>query len=240
MIVRTTASSLLLIAQPDHAVLARQIMERWKSGGLPAEPRRASILHAVQEHDNGWREVDAAPVLDPATGRVLDFITIPADVRQAVWPRGVARLAEDPLAAALVAQHAIHIYSRFGEDAAWTGFFAEMTRLRGDYAQRAGVSLEEVERLYPFVRAADLMSLTFCTGWTDVQHAAGHEIRLRDERTLTVDPDPFAGVSIPFSIRARVLPNRPFASPAEATRVFESAPVVTLTATASAAGHKNT
>jgi Protein of unknown function (DUF3891) len=189
MIVRTTASSLLLIAQPDHAVLARQIMERWQSGGLPAEPRRASILHAIEEHDNGWREVDAAPVLDVASGRVLDFVTIPADIRQTVWPRGVTRLAEDPLAAALVAQHAIHIYSRFSEDAAWTGFFGEMTRLRGEYAQRAGVSLEEVERLYPFVRAADLISLTFCTGWTEAQHAAGH---------------------------------------------------VTLTATASAAGHKNT
>ena len=96
MIVRTTESSLLLIAQPDHAVLARQIMERWQTGGLPGEPRRASILHAIEEHDNGWREIDAAPVLDGATGRVLDFITIPADTRQAVWPRGVGRLAADP------------------------------------------------------------------------------------------------------------------------------------------------
>jgi hypothetical protein len=240
MIVRTTASSLLLIAQPDHAVLARQIMERWQSGGLPAEPRRASILHAIEEHDNGWREVDAAPVLDVASGRVLDFVTIPADIRQTVWPRGVTRLAEDPLAAALVAQHAIHIYSRFSEDAAWTGFFGEMTRLRGEYAQRAGVSLEEVERLYPFVRAADLISLTFCTGWTEAQHAAGHEIRLRDEHTLTVHPDPFAGATVPFTVRARVLPNRPFASPVEVARLFEAATVVTLTATASAAGHKNT
>jgi hypothetical protein len=240
MIVRTSASSLLLIAQPDHAVLARQIMERWQSGGLPAEPRRASILHAIEEHDNGWREVDAAPVLDGSTGRVLDFIAIPAHTRQAVWPRGVARLAADPVAAALVAQHAIHIYSRFRADAAWTGFFDEMTRLREMFALRAGVSLDDVQRLYPFVRAADLMSLTFCTGWTEAQHAAGHEIRLRDEHTITVHPDPFAGATVPFTIRARVLPNRPFASPVEVARLFEAATVVTLTATASAAGHKKT
>ena len=234
MIVRTTASSLLLIAQPDHAVLARQIMEHWQSGGLPAEPRRASILHAIEEHDNGWREVDAAPVLDGSTRRVLDFVTIPANIRQAVWPRGVARLGDDPLAAALVAQHAIHIYSRFSEDAAWSGFFDEMTRLRGEYAQRAGVPLEDVERLYPLVRAADLMSLTFCTGWTEVQHAAGHEISLRDGHTLTVHPDPFAGATVPFTIRARVLPNRPFGSPGEAARLLEVATVVSLAGTATA------
>ena len=232
MIVRTTATSLLLIAQPDHAALARQIMERWESGGLPVEPRRASILHAVDQHDNGWREVDAAPVLDGNTGRILDFITIPADTRQAVWPRGVVRLAADPLAAALVAQHAIHIYSRFTKDAAWAGFFEEMTRLRGESAARAGVSLSDVERLYPFVRAGDLLSLTFCTGWTEVQHAAGHEIRLVDEHTLTVRPDPFGGAAVPFTILARELPNRSFSTPAEAARAFETAPVVTLTGTA--------
>src|SRR5262245_47228281 len=158
VIVRRSSSSLLLITQPDHAALARFLMERWQTGGLLTEPRRVSILHAIAEHDNGWREVDAAPVVEAGTGRVLDFIAIPAGTRQGVWPRGVTRLAADPLAASLVAQHAMHIYNRFHDDADWSRFFDDMGRLRGEYADRAGVSLEVVERLYPFVRAGDLLS----------------------------------------------------------------------------------
>jgi Protein of unknown function (DUF3891) len=237
MIVRHSPSSLLLITQPDHAALARFVMERWQSGGFLTEPWRSSILHAIGEHDNGWREVDAAPVVEAGTGLVLDFITVPAETRQGVWPRGVARLAADPLAAALVAQHAIHIYSRFHGDAAWSAFFEKMADLRGEYAHRAGVSLDVVEEVYPFVRAGDLLSLTFCTEWTEIQHAAGHEIRLVDKNVLLVRPDPFGGATVSFSIEARELPNRPFSTPAGAAEAFGAAPVVTLTGVARGAAH---
>jgi hypothetical protein len=33
------------------------------------------------EHDNGWAEEDAAPVVDPANGGVADFIRIPLEIR---------------------------------------------------------------------------------------------------------------------------------------------------------------
>jgi uncharacterized protein DUF3891 len=237
VIVRRSPSSLVLITQPDHAALARFLMERWQAGGLRTAAQRSSILHAIEEHDNGWREVDAVPVVEAGTGRVLDFITLPAATRQGVWPRGVARLAADPLAAALVAQHAMHIYSRFQGDPDWIPFFDDMGRLRGEYAQRADVSLEVVERLYPFVRAGDLLSLTFCTEWREVQHAADHEIRLVDKNLLLVHPDPFGGATVSFSIQARELPNRPFATPAEAADAFRIAPVVTLNGVARGDAH---
>ena len=84
--------SALLITQPDHAALSATIMRGWESGGLPESPRHVAIMLAIQAHDNGWQEVDAEPCLDPATGRVLDFVHVPEDVRHAVWQRGVARL----------------------------------------------------------------------------------------------------------------------------------------------------
>src|SRR3712207_6208701 len=110
MIVREQADRLLLITQPDHAHLSRRVMERCVV--LRDRPRRTSILLAIGEHDNGWAEPDAAPQVDPATGSVHDFVTAPLAVRHSVWPRGVARLANDPWAAALVAQHAITVYDR--------------------------------------------------------------------------------------------------------------------------------
>ena len=60
MIIRRKGTTPLLITQPDHAQLAATIMERWQEDGFPDSPRRAAILLAIREHDNGWREVDAA------------------------------------------------------------------------------------------------------------------------------------------------------------------------------------
>src|SRR5207244_8609773 len=87
--------------------------------------------HAIAEHDNGWAEADAAPTVNPENGRIADFVTAPLAVRHAVWPRGIAQLAEDPWAAALVAQHAITVYDRFRSGAAWASFFAELEAARG-------------------------------------------------------------------------------------------------------------
>ena len=64
MIVRPAGDVLHLITQPDHAALARRIMDRWIADDLPASPRRASILRAIEEHDHGWLDVDAAPIVD--------------------------------------------------------------------------------------------------------------------------------------------------------------------------------
>src|SRR5688572_20362072 len=100
MIVRPFSDSLLLITQPDHAHLAGAVMAR--ATALAPHPRRASILLAVAEHDNGWAEPDAEPIIGPS-GDVADFIAAPIVVRQGVWPRAVVRLASEPWAAALVA-----------------------------------------------------------------------------------------------------------------------------------------
>src|SRR3954463_4207109 len=105
MIVRTYRDRLQLITQPDHAQLARRIMEHCVA--LADHPRRNAIMLAIAEHDNGWAEPDAAPTVDLSTGRIADFITAPTAVRQGAWPRAVARLAHSPWAAALVANHAV-------------------------------------------------------------------------------------------------------------------------------------
>ena len=91
---------------------------------LASRPRREAILHAIGEHDAGWAQEDAAPTVDPVTGGVVDFVSVPVGVRQAVWTRTIAQLADDPWAAALVAQHALFVYDRFRSDAGWMPFFA--------------------------------------------------------------------------------------------------------------------
>jgi hypothetical protein len=240
MIVRANGASLLLVTQPDHAALAARIMDHWRAGGFSGASRRDSILSAIEQHDHGWLEVDAAPLVDLETGRLLDFVAAPGDIKRAIWPRGVERLAAAPHAAALVAQHALHIYRRYRTEPDWASFFAGMESARDRHLRNAGaIAIDDLMRDYLFLRIGDLMSLTFCNGWTETQTddaGVGYEMRL-DVTRLVVTPDPFDGREVPLEVAARELPARPFRSAADARNAFAAAPTVMLRGAAH--GRKN-
>lgn len=221
MIVRSTQGVARLITQPDHAALAGRIMERWRP--LAEEPRRGSILLAVAEHDNGWREPDADPTLD-ADGRIADFVHAAREIRQGVWPRGIARLAYDPWAAALVAQHAITVYDRFRPDPRWTTFFAEMEASRDARVADARGTLDELENDYVYVRLGDLISLTFCTGWEDVQAYARWRVRLEGGQRVIVSPSDLEEPELAIGVDAIELPDQPFPSREALHKALDAAP----------------
>ena len=228
MIRRPQGDTQLLITQPDHAALAADIMRHWRRDGLAESPRRDAILLAVAEHDSGWRDVDAAPIVDEASGHIQDFVEIPDTLRRGVWPRSVDRLAWSPYAAALVAHHAVYVLRRYRDAAEWKAFFADLEARRDGHLAAARVSFEDLLNEYRFVRAGDLASLAFCAGWTDEQNdGTGYAIRMAGER-LVVSPDPFDGESLPIQVAARALPQRAFASAAAAADAYASAPVVTV------------
>jgi hypothetical protein len=211
MIVRHAPGALHLITQPDHARLARRIMER--CAPLNEHPRRDAILHAIAEHDNGWTEEDAEPTVDFATGLVADFINVPVLVRQRVWPRAVARLT-DPWPAALVAHHAVTVYERFRQDALWAAFFTQMEAARDARVRESGQSLDTLLADYPFVRLGDLVSLAFCTASTAEQRFGPWTLKPAASR-VTVTPSPFAGTIVDVEISAREISVGPFLSDAE-------------------------
>jgi hypothetical protein len=225
VIVRTSPGSIQLITQPDHAHLARRVMEHCVP--LATRPRRDAILRAIGEHDNGWTEEDAAPSVNPATGQVVDFVTAPLAVRQGVWPRGVARLAHAPWAAALVAQHAMTVYDRFHSESEWSPFFRDMEASRNELLRAIGVPLEDLLNDYVFVRLADLISLAFCVGWTDEQRFGEWGVRRFDAR-IVVTPDPFGGAEIPIEIGARVIRDERYVSDLALRRALSEARPTTL------------
>lgn len=226
MIVRRGATGLRLITQPDHARLARRLMERCVS--LAAHPRRDTILHAIAEHDSFWAEVDADPTVDPGTGDVVDFVNAPLGVRQAGAPRAIAELADDPWAAALVAQHGLTVYNRFQNDADWASFFSGVEATRAGLLRESGLPLDELVRDYAFLRLGDLISLAFCTGWTDEHRFAGYAVRLSGDR-VGVAPDLFGGQEVALEIAARDIPRTTFASDADLRAALAGAAETTLT-----------
>jgi hypothetical protein len=226
MIVRDNGTVVHLITQPDHAALARRVMERWAP--LHHAERRASILLAVEEHDNGWREPDAEPLVSPE-GRVFDFINTPVEVRQSVWPRGVGRLAEDDTwAAALVAQHALTVYDRYRSDPAWDHFFVHMAATRDALVAASRHSDTQLRHDYAFVRIGDLISLIFCNEWDEEQSFDRWKFRREADRVI-VTPDPFAGREIPLAVNARELPNGSYTSNEQLHEALRGAPWVTVT-----------
>jgi len=153
------------------------------------------------------------PAVD-AEGRVVDFVTAPLSVRHGVWPRAIARLAGDAWAAALVAQHAITVYDRFRVEPEWATFFAEMEAARDAMVRASGLPPEDIAIDYPYVRLADLISLTFCVGWTEPQRFADYTVS-RSASRIIVTPGVFAGKTVPTSVPAIEIPNQPYSSGAE-------------------------
>jgi hypothetical protein len=229
LIIRRLPSSQQLITQPAHAALAERIMRSWSTSHFPESPRKASILKAVEQHDCGWTGADETLVLDDRTGQLLDFTEVPDAVKRDTSTLGISPLASDPYAAALAAQHRLHVYRRYADHPEWRAFFDEMRLARDSYLRAAGGhSLDEFLHDYWFVRAGDLASLAFCNNWVDTpDDGCGYAFHL-EGTSLTIVPDPLVGRTLEIEIEARVIQNQPFASSAGARRALASAETVTL------------
>lgn len=87
--------------------------------------------------------------------------------------------------------------------------------------------MEDLMADYRFVRLGDVISLTFCNGWTDEQRSDTWSVRLTGSH-VSVLPDPFRGKTIPVQIDAREIRPRAFRSDAELRDALGAAPVTTL------------
>jgi hypothetical protein len=245
MIVRASGRDLLVITQPDHAALSADLLQRFALVDFTGSPTREAVLLATRHHDIGWEDVDSRPRVNTATGAPYDFLTLPPDVRQGLWPRAVARLAPtSSYVAALVAQHAVTVYGRYRGDRAWIGFLRDMEALRDRWFGAdglAGFVSTPIDPLpparlrflkdYGYVGTADLLSLIFCAGWDDTYEVDVFRMHL-DATRLVVSPDPFGGVPIPFRVRARRLSSGTFATDEELQARLAAAPDEWLEGTA--------
>ncbi|HEX3126107.1 MAG TPA: DUF3891 family protein, partial [Thermoanaerobaculia bacterium] len=169
MIVVDHSDAWLLITQPDHAWFSAELLSLFRTGGLPEHPNRAELLFAVREHDNGWRETDAAPRWDVEAGRPHDFISLPREERIELWQRGTARYAgEHPYAALLITRHALQLHqSRRGQEG-WEPFLDYLDELHQGLAKEVGIGDEESDiGDYRWLDLADLLSLGVCNRWRE-------------------------------------------------------------------------
>ncbi len=214
MIVVDEGPRLLLITQSDHAFFAAELLSLWRGFGLPAHPRRDELLLAIREHDNGWREVDAAPSVAQETGRPQDFVALPRESRIELWIRGTSRHAsERPYAAALITRHALALHARQAGDPAWEDFLCELRERLDVLESTLGKKAVTIEADYRYLALADEISLTACSCWTGTRE--GHGVRFRfAEGSLFLHPFPLAGATT-FRIPSRTISARRYSGDAD-------------------------
>lgn len=214
MIVCPEGDRLLIVTQPDHAHLAGELLALWCSDGLPEHPLRSEILFAAREHDNGWREADAAPRVDAGSGRPHDFRSMPHPVRLEVWRRGTARFtASHPYAALLIVEHALHVNPELRGSEEGSTLMAELAELRGDLLAATATREEELAVDYRLLDLADLASLIGCNRWHQAWERSGYRLAGADG-TLHLDPFPLAGATT-FRVPCRSIPDRRYTGDAD-------------------------
>ena len=218
MIVTPLASSLLVVTQADHARFAADLLALFRTPVVARHPRRALMLRAVAEHDNGWWESDAAPGIDVA-GAPLDFRAVADDARREIWRRGIERHATaEPGVAALVAAHALRLLrSRRGVDDSWALFLDEVEARREALAGQAGLSGDEVQELDSWLELADELALAAASGDAGFADRTALRVLARaadEEAVLELAPFPLAGATR-IALACRRLGRASFASAPE-------------------------
>jgi hypothetical protein len=209
MIVRCENREIALVTQPDHAHFAAEVLRLFRVPELADHPRRQAVLRAVRLHDNGWRETDAAPRIDPASSLPLAFTEIDLSLRVEIWRRGILRYRhEDPYVALLVLRHGRALHPEPSGPLA--DLFDELEEVSEEWQEDAAVTADEVDADYPWLALGDLLSLAAAHHWTALRSAHGRTVAWRDER-LHIDPFPLAGVTR-FHLAARTVPRRRYDS----------------------------
>src|SRR5687768_8556541 len=84
MICRETNDGWLLISQVDHARLAGDLAAAWGNETVPGLPLAEWLVPAIRDHDEGWRNWEAAPTVTDE-GRPRPFTEMPAAEAAAIW-----------------------------------------------------------------------------------------------------------------------------------------------------------
>jgi Protein of unknown function (DUF3891) len=187
MIVQERGDELVLIRQTDHAVLSGFFAREWGNDLFQRPEPFDSFLLAVTEHDNGWREWELAPELDPKTHLPFSFMSLPTAEHTSLYERGIERLVKsDPYAGLLVSMHCQGLYDR--TRATIPGFSAKHVKstetelvngfvqalklqqlrlkveLRADPAMKQVSEEKEIEMNFRRLDVLDRLSLYFCLG----------------------------------------------------------------------------
>ena len=220
MIIQQNPSGTVAIKQQDHAELAAFLLEHWSDHNFPKNPQRDDIILATREHDSGWQEFDAAPPIDPQTHLPVDFLTVGGEVAQEIWRKSSGKyLEKNPFVALLITHHAYAINeASHRRDPAWKAFFTELAQLRAELRTQLGMTQNEVESSYSFLRMADWFSLAVCMSHefgTEKPDKYGGYLSRREADRYLFRPFPFDERELTYELPVYAMRAKGYRSTAE-------------------------
>ena len=252
MIVRRLNGDLQIVLQVDHDDLSGQFAERFGGDGLWEPKPREHVLRACAEHDDGWHDWEAAPEIDPESGRAWNFRDLEILRHLDFYRAGIGRVTErDPYAGMLVSKHGSGIYKRRYDlqpemivpgvtpeiGVAIEAFIAEQEADQAKLASELGADADDVWSAYRLLQASDRFSLVFCMdrpesamGVGPIPYDDGTDVELMveplSEWSARLTPYPFADSEREvFTLGRRVLPDRVWGSDEEFREALFAAPV---------------
>ncbi|MGH3064708.1 MAG: DUF3891 family protein [Gaiellaceae bacterium] len=237
MIVRDRGDSWQVVLQTDHADLAGEFARDW----VDPDGRDDSLVLAAERHDDGWAVWEQAPLVEPETGRPINFLDVGVPAHLAFYRACIAAVSEqDPYAGLLVSMHGAGIYrQRYGTDLALSltraaevaeqveEFVAEQEATHEGRLAASGRSDEQRWADYHRLQLYDRLSLYFCM--RDVEN--GESWAIGDYRLsplgawrVAVDPYPFLDSPARFTLLRRILPKHPWTQSEFPAEFFALAP----------------
>jgi hypothetical protein len=221
MIVRDRGDDWQVVLQIDHEDLSGAFARAWADRGA----RHGGLEIAAARHDDGWAVWERAPVVEPESGKPVNFLDVDISSHLAFYRACIAAVTEqDPYAGLLVSMHGAGIYrQRYGRDPALglsraaaaqelvDAFVAEQ---EGGYESRVaevGVSDDERWRDYELLQLYDRLSLYFCMRDVESDGAEpvelqGYTLELLAPWRVRMSPYPFGGSPASFELVRRVMP----------------------------------
>jgi hypothetical protein len=221
MLLREDGDAVICIGQPAHAFLSGQLAAAWEPRPEPFD----EVVLAATQHDAGMADWDAAPELNPDSGRPQSFMEMSLDTHLRLWSHAPYRvLPQSRYAALLVSMHGTALYemrdlSKLDDPSGVTRYLDEQRQLQ----RRLGADLDQdqLKTNQRLVWTWDFLSLGLCLRWEDAS---------LDGLTLyagTIEPWPFRGDSVRLHTDGRRLEGR-YETADELHAALGAAPWVTL------------
>lgn len=239
----------LVISQVDHAHVSGEIAAVWGNAEVSPLPNKDELVAAVRDHDDGWRDWERLPTIDPDSGWPRNFTEMPMDVATGIWRQSILVCrTHSPLGGIWVGRHFTFLGEKAREgreegsqDAlAIDAFLREQHELESKWrGEVEGVDPAQmdasIEAGFRWVQFFDAMSLWLCCAErTEPQQTPtpqGNSLSMTpgtDHSRITLEPWPLSVERLELSVPAWRIPARRFGSDTELQAAIKSAGNETL------------
>lgn len=242
MIRKETENGWILFAQHDHARLAADIMKFWGNSRFASFNPFEEVLFSIQQHDNGWKEWDSNPRVNPYNKYPMNFMEMSLQDQHDIWGKCFNSFSvTHPYASALIALHFRKFncksLSRDPENGTSTKMKNEMESfiplmLNLDQFDKEDDLPPDVRINLRFLQIGDIISLTLCHGWESmtlddvpVNYNNGQkdvELSSTDGSNYRISPNPFSANGLKFKIRGKKIRQKQFEHDNELREMIES------------------